>query len=162
MPIQVICPGCHARFTVSDKFGGKEGPCPKCKQKIKIPEAVAQAAMDSGVAAKPIENMWHYRQELKNRLDPTAGSLQRIFAKLKDNPRTVVFAEGEEEKVIAPALEKARGRGIDDGGLHALCGYGEQSQVNGSIQGAYGRGTIDTIGTRMHSQHFTGTTGIGE
>lgn len=38
MPIRVICPGCHATFSVSDKFAGKEGPCPKCKEKIKIPE----------------------------------------------------------------------------------------------------------------------------
>lgn len=38
MPIQVICPGCHARFTVSDKFAGQTGPCPKCKEKIQIPE----------------------------------------------------------------------------------------------------------------------------
>jgi len=72
---------------------------------VKIPEAVAQAAMDTGVANKPIENMWHYRQELKNRLDPTAGSLQRIFSKLKDNPRTVVFAEGEEEQTIRAAID---------------------------------------------------------
>ena len=38
MPIQVICPGCHARFTVSDKFAGQTGPCPKCKEQIQIPE----------------------------------------------------------------------------------------------------------------------------
>jgi hypothetical protein len=37
MPIPVICPGCQARFSVSDKFAGKEGPCPKCKAKITIP-----------------------------------------------------------------------------------------------------------------------------
>lgn len=37
MPINVTCPGCHTRFTVAEKFAGKEGPCPKCKQKITIP-----------------------------------------------------------------------------------------------------------------------------
>ena len=37
MPIRVTCTGCHARFNVSDKFAGKEGPCPKCKAVIQIP-----------------------------------------------------------------------------------------------------------------------------
>src|SRR5690242_13692422 len=35
--IAVVCPSCHARFQVSEKFAGKEGPCPKCKQKITVP-----------------------------------------------------------------------------------------------------------------------------
>ena len=38
MAINIICPGCHTRFQVSEKFAGKEGPCPKCKAKIKVPE----------------------------------------------------------------------------------------------------------------------------
>jgi cation transport ATPase len=38
MPIEVICPGCKARFRVSDKFAGQKGPCPKCKAQIEIPE----------------------------------------------------------------------------------------------------------------------------
>ena len=38
MAIRIICPGCHARFQVSDKFAGKKGPCPKCKAEISIPE----------------------------------------------------------------------------------------------------------------------------
>ena len=37
MPIRVTCTGCHTRFNVSDKFAGREGPCPKCKIKIRIP-----------------------------------------------------------------------------------------------------------------------------
>jgi hypothetical protein len=37
MAIAVVCPSCHARFQVSEKFAGKEGPCPKCKQKISVP-----------------------------------------------------------------------------------------------------------------------------
>lgn len=38
MTIQVVCPGCKKRFSVDDKFAGKQGPCPKCKTVIKIPE----------------------------------------------------------------------------------------------------------------------------
>ena len=38
MPISVVCPGCKARFTVSEKFAGKKGPCPKCKVVITIPD----------------------------------------------------------------------------------------------------------------------------
>lgn len=38
MPIQVVCSGCQTRFAVADKFAGKQGPCPKCKALIKIPE----------------------------------------------------------------------------------------------------------------------------
>ncbi len=37
MPINVICPGCHARFKVGDQFAGRTGPCPKCKGPIQIP-----------------------------------------------------------------------------------------------------------------------------
>ena len=37
MAIRVTCAKCHTRFNVSEKFAGKEGPCPKCKTKIKIP-----------------------------------------------------------------------------------------------------------------------------
>jgi hypothetical protein len=38
MPIQVTCPGCLSRFSVSDKYAGKKGPCPKCKKEILVPE----------------------------------------------------------------------------------------------------------------------------
>lgn len=38
MPIRVTCPSCHKRFNVSDRFAGREGPCPNCKTPIKIPE----------------------------------------------------------------------------------------------------------------------------
>lgn len=37
MPISVVCPGCKAKFDVSDKFAGKQGPCPKCKALITVP-----------------------------------------------------------------------------------------------------------------------------
>lgn len=43
MPISVVCPGCKTRFEVSEKYAGKTGPCPKCKQTIKVPEVAVQA-----------------------------------------------------------------------------------------------------------------------
>jgi hypothetical protein len=43
MPIPVICPGCKARFNVSDQFAGRTGPCPKCKAPIKIPTPAARS-----------------------------------------------------------------------------------------------------------------------
>jgi len=42
MAIQVICPGCRATFTVSDKFAGQTGPCPKCKKPITVPSDAAK------------------------------------------------------------------------------------------------------------------------
>jgi hypothetical protein len=39
MPISVVCPSCQARFSVSEKFAGKQGPCPKCKKPITVPNA---------------------------------------------------------------------------------------------------------------------------
>src|ERR1700694_181985 len=68
-----------------------------------IPPAVAQAAMDSKVARRPIVDMEAYRQQLRTRLDPIAGVLQQVFQRLRRQPRRVVFAEGEEEQVIRAA-----------------------------------------------------------
>ncbi|MEM6763137.1 MAG: NADP-dependent malic enzyme, partial [Pseudomonadota bacterium] len=68
-----------------------------------IPPAVAKAAMTSGVARRPIVNMERYAEELSARRDPVAGSLSRIFTKVRQNPKRVVFAEGEEEAVIRAA-----------------------------------------------------------
>jgi malate dehydrogenase (oxaloacetate-decarboxylating)(NADP+) len=68
-----------------------------------IPPAVAKAAMDTGVARKPIVDMDAYKQQLRSRRDPVAGVLSRIFERLKRSPKRVVFAEGEEEQVIRAA-----------------------------------------------------------
>ncbi|MCK6450400.1 MAG: NADP-dependent malic enzyme [Alphaproteobacteria bacterium] len=69
-----------------------------------VPEAVARAAMDSGVARRPIVDVKAYRATLRSRLDPTASSLTRITETVRANPRRVVFTEGEEEKAIRAAL----------------------------------------------------------
>ncbi len=45
MPINVTCPGCHKRFTVSDKFAGQKGPCPNCKATIQIPDKSSEVVV---------------------------------------------------------------------------------------------------------------------
>jgi len=70
---------------------------------VAVPTAVAKAAMETGVAQRPAESLEAYERELAARLDPTASSLQRIFEGVRENPRRVVFAEGEEEATIRAA-----------------------------------------------------------
>ena len=68
-----------------------------------IPPFVAQAAMDSGVARKPIEDMQAYKHALAQRLDPTAAMMQRVQIVVRRKPKCIVFAEGEEPAVIRAA-----------------------------------------------------------
>ena len=70
----------------------------------RLPPAVAKAAMDSGVARKPLEDLRRYARGLSGRLDPTADALEATMDRVRENPRRVVFAEGEEEKVVRAAL----------------------------------------------------------
>ncbi len=70
----------------------------------RVPPAVAKAAMDSGVARRPLKDLHRYARELASRLDPTAAALEAITERVRANPRRVVFAEGEEEKVIRAAI----------------------------------------------------------
>ncbi|MCP5361966.1 MAG: NADP-dependent malic enzyme [Hyphomicrobiales bacterium] len=74
-----------------------------------IPVAVAKAAMDSGVARKPIANFDKYRAELSARLNPTANTMNFAFQRAKENPKTMLFAEGEEEKVVRAAHQWVQG-----------------------------------------------------
>ncbi len=78
-----------------------------------VPMAVAQAAMDSGVAQKPIEDMKAYGQQLRARLNPTTSVLTLAYEAAKAQPKRVLFAEGEEEVVLRAAIEfKNGGYGI--------------------------------------------------
>lgn len=70
----------------------------------KIPVAVAKAAMESGVAKNPILDFEAYEAKLKGRLDPTSVALERIYAKVRSNPKRVVFAEGENITVLRAAI----------------------------------------------------------
>jgi malate dehydrogenase (oxaloacetate-decarboxylating)(NADP+) len=68
-----------------------------------VPVAVAKAAVESGVARKPITNWDLYKKQLQARKDPTSNSLSLIFEKLKQQPKNVIFAEGERPEIIRVA-----------------------------------------------------------
>jgi malate dehydrogenase (oxaloacetate-decarboxylating)(NADP+) len=69
-----------------------------------VPAAVAQAAMDTGVARKPILDMAEYRNTLKARLNPTTSVLTLAYEGARAHPKRVVFAEAEEETVLRAAI----------------------------------------------------------
>lgn len=68
-----------------------------------VPLAVAKAAVESGVARKPIKDWDAYKKELQARRDPSVNSLSLIFDKLQSSPKSVIFAEGEQPEIIQTA-----------------------------------------------------------
>ncbi|HVU31039.1 MAG TPA: NADP-dependent malic enzyme [Sphingomicrobium sp.] len=69
-----------------------------------VASAVAEAAVQSGVAQKPIANMEAYRQELRARLNPTVSVMSLAYENARANPKRVLFAEGEEPNVLRAAI----------------------------------------------------------
>jgi malate dehydrogenase (oxaloacetate-decarboxylating)(NADP+) len=78
-----------------------------------VPAAVAKAAMDTGVATKPILDLGAYRQALRARLNPTTAVLTLAYEGARAHPKRVIFAEGEEEVVLRAAIAfKEGGYGV--------------------------------------------------
>ncbi|RYC09934.1 NADP-dependent malic enzyme [Ciceribacter ferrooxidans] len=69
-----------------------------------IPVAVAKAAMETGVARKPITDLDAYARELSARRDPIAATTQHLYERVRNHQKRVVFAEGEEEQVMRAAI----------------------------------------------------------
>jgi malate dehydrogenase (oxaloacetate-decarboxylating)(NADP+) len=67
---------------------------------VKLAPATAQAAMDSGVATRPIEDMDLYRQHLSQYIFETVILMRPLFEKAKNDPRKLIYAEGEEKKIL--------------------------------------------------------------
>ncbi|MFN0191558.1 MAG: NADP-dependent malic enzyme [Aestuariivirga sp.] len=93
----------------------------------KIPVAVARAAMDTGVARRHIADLEHYASELSARLDPIAGTLQSVYEQVRSNPKRVVFAEGEEDRMIRAANSFA------NTGLGTAILIGRESEVEKTL-----------------------------
>lgn len=73
-----------------------------------IPPAVAKAGMDTGVARRPIIDMDAYEQSLKSRMDPTASILQGIHARARQAQARMIFAEGDDPRVLRAAVAYQR------------------------------------------------------
>ncbi len=116
-----------------------------------IPPAVAQAAMDTKVARRPIVDMDAYRHQLRSRLDPIAGVLQRVFERLRRQPRRVVFAEGEEEQVIRAAASFVH-QGL---GSALLVGREARVRETAHALGVELGGGIEIINAAMSSRNAT-------
>jgi len=112
---------------------------------IHVSAAVALAAMETGVARKPIEDMDAYRASLSARLDPSAGSLQRILDTIRKTPKRVVFAEGEEEKTIRAAVA-FQGGGY---GVPVLIGREERIRDKIAEMGIAGADQIEIHNARL-------------
>jgi malate dehydrogenase (oxaloacetate-decarboxylating)(NADP+) len=115
-----------------------------------IPPFVAQAAADTGVARKPITDMDAYRVHLAQRLDPTAGFLQKISGAVhRHGQKRIVFAEGEEASVIRAAYafqQQGLGKAI-------LCGRAELVTANMRAAGLDpAEANIDIVNARLTDQ----------
>ena len=98
---------------VAAAYGGKSQsfgpdyiiPAPFDPRLIEIvPIAVAEAAMHTGVAQKPIEDLEAYRTVLRARLNPTVSVLSLAYEAARSNPKRVLFAEGDEPNVMRAAI----------------------------------------------------------
>ncbi|WP_104069314.1 NADP-dependent malic enzyme [Albidovulum inexpectatum] len=73
-----------------------------------VPPAVARAGMETGVARRPIIDMEAYELSLKSRMDPTASILQGIHARARAAQATMIFAEGDDPRVLRAAVAYQR------------------------------------------------------
>lgn len=70
-----------------------------------VPVAVAKAAMETGVAQRPITDFEEYSRSLRTRLNPASSFLEGTFEAVRARPKTILFVEGENEKMIRAAEE---------------------------------------------------------
>ncbi|WP_185962078.1 NADP-dependent malic enzyme [Palleronia caenipelagi] len=74
----------------------------------RVPPAVARAGMDTGVARRPIVDMEGYTRSLQARMDPTSSILQSLFARARVRQARMIFAEGDDIRVLKAAIAYVR------------------------------------------------------
>lgn len=95
-----------------------------------IPPAVAKAGMDTGVARRPIVDLHAYEIDLKSRMDPTASILQGIHARARQAQARMIFAEGDDPRVLRAAVAYQRA------GLGKAIVVGRDSDVREKLEAA--------------------------
>lgn len=78
---------------------------------VELPIAVAKAAMESGVATRPIEDFDAYRQKLQQFHNQSSLVMRPVFGEAQKDPKRIVYAEGEEENVLR-AIQMAVDEGV--------------------------------------------------
>ena len=74
----------------------------------RVPPAVAKAGMQTGAARRPIIDLPNYELSLKSRMDPTASILQGMHVRARSNQATMIFAEGDDPRVLRAAVTYQR------------------------------------------------------
>ena len=75
---------------------------------FRVPPAVAKAGMQTGAARRPIIDLPNYELSLKSRMDPTASILQGMHVRARSNQATMIFAEGDDPRVLRAAVTYQR------------------------------------------------------
>ncbi|MCT4576731.1 NADP-dependent malic enzyme [Donghicola sp.] len=96
----------------------------------RIPPAVAKAGMDTGAARRPIIDMDAYEVSLKGRMDPTASILRGIHARAKAAQARMIFAEGDDVRVLRAAVQYQRS------GLGKALVVGREADVKEKLEAA--------------------------
>jgi malate dehydrogenase (oxaloacetate-decarboxylating)(NADP+) len=130
-----------------------------------VASAVAEAAMKSGVAQKPIADMDAYRAELRARQNPTTSVLTRVYESARAKPKRVIFAEAEEDVVLRAAVQFAQdGYGVpvlvgrDAAVLAKLKELGvenpESFEIHNSVSSPLVESMVDRLYARLQRRGF--------
>ncbi len=130
-----------------------------------VSSAVAKAAMDSGVAQKPIEDFDAYRTSLKARLNPTTSVLTQVYEQVKAHPKRMIFAEAENEIVLRAAIQYrdfgygepvlvGRTEAVRDKLAELGVGHPESFQIENSAISIYVPAMVELLYERLKRRGF--------
>jgi malate dehydrogenase (oxaloacetate-decarboxylating)(NADP+) len=116
-----------------------------------VPPAVARAGMDTGVARRPIIDLDAYAKTLRARMDPTSSILQGIYARARNAQARMIFAEGDDVRVLRAAVAYQRN------GLGKALVVGREADVKEKLESAgLGDAVRELRGRQRREHHASG------